>query len=66
LTEYSRNCVSFDAAARYDNALLIVLAAVDVDATVNWDVAPSSWAKQIEQGRVLVIFCSPYRIDIPL
>jgi hypothetical protein len=32
LTEYSRNCVSFDAAARYDNALLIVLAAVDEDA----------------------------------
>jgi hypothetical protein len=30
--EYSRNCVILDAAARYNHALLIVSAAVDVDA----------------------------------
>ena len=34
--------------------------------TVKWDVAPPAWAKQIEQGRVLVRFCPPYRIDILL
>src|ERR1700751_1389988 len=34
--------------------------------TVKWDVAPPAWAKQIEHGRVLVIFCPPYLIDIPL
>src|ERR1700747_1317345 len=34
--------------------------------TVKWDDAPPAWAKQIEHGRVLVIFCPPYLIDIPL
>ena len=34
--------------------------------TVKWDVAPPAWAKQIEQGRVLVRFCPPYLSDIPL
>src|SRR5580692_488082 len=34
--------------------------------TAKWDVAPPAFPKQIEQGRVLVIFCPPYLIDIPL